>query len=729
MASCLVPDFPAVMMALEHLGELDKQLKEEKVPFSPEASHHIKEISAAVTKLEASRRSVHEQLEVETIENGKMRHQIHKIRDKISQDIMADVDEARKLNAKEIEELRGDLDSISELHKTIVNRQEELITQNALLYPEREQVKTEHQGDTAAFNHQMSIKLSRQVQLQQTLTKVEELKTCIAAVERDKAALECNMAPERETFGVTKNRLLGEVEQAAKRTLQQMQENARKKKKLDKIVIQLLDKDDRLAELTHRRAQLELAVERLTVSRGQHEQQLRDATRSQRDAVRQTERSERELRELRQRYQTTARRLQQDLVLVDRDLDEGKAAGGVHRESLVDAAESFKARRREEDEARALHLGVSLRLERSTLRLEERLVSITKHRAEAREMEEEIGRLLETNVLNGALFREGQEKLHRRLEVELKNVEGVEEEMGQLARLLQEAKREQEAYVAKATAKISSAQRRYGELCQEEVTLGRSLSSNEEEDSLTGQVTRAGLEFVQMESGYCEVMERLARDTQHFQRESEAKKRELEQAEATLREAEARYSQEESTLQRLERLIARLEEEKSQLELSTEDLCQNTGILLRPRGEMKAELEATQAHHRALLVSQASALRVVEVGIRNSGQNLEQVSMENGRMRLSILRMRDDIVGARKDEERHRKRIVALGEEESALFEHVMQAWREDLVATREGRAASQPLLEALGGVSGQLEKRSVRLESVAARVHQQLLHISEIGH
>ncbi|CAL8331325.1 unnamed protein product [Merluccius merluccius] len=730
MASCLVPDFPAVMMALEHLGELDRRLKEEKVPFSPDASHHLEEIAAAVTKLEASRRSVHERLEVETIESGKVRHQLRKAQDEISRDIMADVAAARESNAKELELLRADLNRVSERHQATVHRQEDLVAQNAALRPERERLKAEHERDTAVLNRRTSLRLSGQVRLGQTSNRVEEVKTRVAAVERDAAALRRDVARERETFAEAKGRLLGEMARAKERRLQQRQDNARKKKKLDQGALLQLDRDDRLAELTHRGAQLERAVERLTASRGQHERRLREATHDCRDAAQQKESGEGELRALRTHYETTGQRLQEDLILVDRDLDEGRAAGGVRRERLADVTESFKAQRREEDEARALYLNVSRRLDRSTLRLEDRLASIARHRIEAREMEEEIGRLLETDILNRALFLEGQEKLRRRMEVELRNTEGAEEEKGQLARLLLEAKREQEAHVAKATADISGARGRHRELCQEEVTLRRrSLTSSDEVDLLDGRVTRAARDLVQMESGYGGEIERLAGDTGRVLEESEAKERELEEREATLGEAQARFNQEESTLRGLERLIAGLKEERSHLERSTEDLRENTGNLQRPREEMKAALEATRDRHRGLLVSQASELRAVEAGIGDSGRKLEQVSVENSRMRLSILRMKEDIADARKDKEGSGKRIMALREEERALFERVLRGWREDLLVTREGRDGNRDLLEAFGGVLGQLGNRGVQFESVNARVQQLLLHISKLGY
>lgn len=51
MASRLA-DFPAVMFALEHLKELDKELREDEILSSPEASLHLSEIVVAITELE-----------------------------------------------------------------------------------------------------------------------------------------------------------------------------------------------------------------------------------------------------------------------------------------------------------------------------------------------------------------------------------------------------------------------------------------------------------------------------------------------------------------------------------------------------------------------------------------------------------------------------------------------------------------------------------------------------
>ncbi len=285
MASCLVPDFPAVMGALEHLKELDKQLKEDRVPFAPEASLHLTEITAAITELEVDRRAAHEHLEVETIENSKLRHQINNIRERMSQEIMADVAAARASNAEEMEQLHKDLSAVSQLQEATVRRQEALFSQNEALYPEREQVKAEHEAIVAALNDQITLKYGLQMQLDQTREQIEELKSCIAAVEQDEITLQRNAALEREAFAVKKDSLSGEVDQAEGRIKQQKQEIRRSRRELDSVNDKKREAHDRLSELTIHTAKLESSIRRVTASRCQREKQLEGETQKRQELI------------------------------------------------------------------------------------------------------------------------------------------------------------------------------------------------------------------------------------------------------------------------------------------------------------------------------------------------------------------------------------------------------------------------------------------------------------
>lgn len=211
MASCPVPDFPAVTAAMEHLKELDKELTEDGVSFSPEASLHLAEITAGITELEASRRAAHEPLEVETIENSRLRQQISNMRERLSQEIMVDVAAARASHAAEIEQLHKDLMTVCQLREATAERREALLSQNEELYPEREQVRAEQEEIVAALNDRINFKSVARMQLDQTREQIEELKSCTAAAEQQKIRLEQSTVLERDAFAVKQDELSREV--------------------------------------------------------------------------------------------------------------------------------------------------------------------------------------------------------------------------------------------------------------------------------------------------------------------------------------------------------------------------------------------------------------------------------------------------------------------------------------------------------------------------------------
>ncbi|XP_071373638.1 coiled-coil domain-containing protein 175 [Centroberyx affinis] len=727
MASCLVPDFPAVMVALEHLRELDKQLKEEGLPFTSEASLHLGEITAAVTELEAARRAVHEQLEVETIENGKLRHQIHNVREGISQEIMADVAAVRECNAEEMERLHQDLNAISQLQEAMVKKQEALQKQNAALYPERERVKAEHEDNIAAVNYQISQKFGLQIQLNQTLKQVEELKACIGTVKQNKITVQQNTTQEREAFAATKADLVKEVEQSVRKIQQQRQENGRNQRELDRVNDQQRDTHDHLSALTNHMAQLESSVGRLTASQCQCEKQLEEEIQKHEELAQQRETLERELRELRETLSNTTQRLREDMVIVDCELEEGGAVRGVHRESLAKVSERFRSQDREENEARADHTNVSRRLERSKLRLEERIASIVKHRMEIKEMDEQSRQLLETNVINKDLFQRNLEGLQGQLDAERKSVGQFEEEKERLSWRLEEAEREQEEHVAKVTSDISEARRRYQELRREEAELQQHQSMNSEIDSLTSLVSQAELDYSKMEKEYHREIQRYAVESEHVARSSEEKEREVEEREEALKEVEARFDEEQSTHQRLKHLTAELKSKEDELERSVQELKENTGSLLQPREEMRAELEEMRARYLDLLGNQAAELRAIETSIYDTGVRLEQVNMENSRLHLCIAQMKQDVGGVRRDRDRNSREIRRLTEEVNALFGRLVEAWREDLVLTQECQGSDSVVLESMGFLLNHLQTRRLQLGNVNTHLHQQLFCISKL--
>ncbi|XP_035515483.1 coiled-coil domain-containing protein 175 [Morone saxatilis] len=726
MASCLVPDFPAVMVALEHIKELDKQLKEDGVPFSPEASLHLTEITAAITELEADRRATHEHLEVETIENSMLRHQINSIRERMSHDIMADVAAARASNAEEIEQLHKDLRTVCQLQEDTVKRREALLRQNEALYPERERVRAEHVEVVASLNDQITFKYGLQMQLDWTLEQIEELRSCVAAVEQDKATLQQNLVLEREALAVKQGSLDREVDQVEGKIKQQKQEIRRSRGELDRVDDKKREAHDHLAKLTIDLAKVESNFRRLTASRCQCEKQLEGETQKHQELRQQRETLKKELCDLVEAFSAAIQRLKQDIITVDGKLEDGRRSRLHCQDCLAQIYEILKHQLNEEDEVSVEHSHVSQQLERSKLQLEERIASIVKHSKEIKEMDKQIRDTLEADTINQRVFERSQEEMCGNVDTEKKNIRHFEEEKKRLRRLLEETKRKQEEHVAKMTSDIASTRRRYEELQQEEAALQQQHPESTDTDSLMGHVRQCEVEYGQTQSQRRQDIERCAAEAESIARGNEEKQREVEEKEEMLKEVEAKWSEEESRHQRLKMLTYELRRKRCDLELSIQQLKEKSASLLQPKEEMKAELEEVRGSYMGRLGAQASELKAVELSIYDNGVKLEEVSVENSRLQLRIRHMAEAASRARANKERYRQDTHQLKQDMKDLSEKLQEAWREDFLLTQDRQSSDGVLLEAMSGMLSHLKTRRQQLGSVGTLLHRHMLDFSK---
>lgn len=726
MASCLVPDFPAVMVALEHLKELDKQLKEDGIPFAPEASLHLAEITAAITELEADRRAAHEHLEVETIENSKLRHQINNIRERMSREIMADVAAARASNAEEIEQLHKDLSAVSQLQEVTVKRKEALLSQNEALCPERERVKAEHEEIVAKLNDQITFKYGLQMQLDQTREQIEELKSFTAAVEQDKITLQQNMALEREAFTLKQDNLSGEVDQVEGKIKQQKQAVRRSRRELDRVNDKKRETHGHLGELMIHMAKLESSLQRLTASRCQCETQLEGETQKHQELRQQRETLKKELCELGEAFSLAIQRLKEEIATMEDKIEEGRASRSVRQDSLAQIYERFKHQREEENEVKAEHFHISQQLERSRLQLEERIAFIVKHRKEIKEMDKQITELLEADAINRHMFERNQEEMCGDVDTEKRNVSHFEEEKRQVTTLLEEAKKKQEEHVAKMTSDIRSVRRRYQELRQEEAALQQRQPKSADADLLMSHMTQCEVEYRQKETQHHLEIEQCTAETESIMRSNEEKQREVEEKEEMLKEVEAKWDEEKSRHRRLEALTTELRRKRNDLELSIQRLKEKTSSLLQPREEMKAELEEIRESYMEGLSKQASDLRAAEMSIYDNRVKLEQVSMENSRLLLCITQMTEAVSRAREDKDRYWQEIHQFRQDIQAMFETLQGAWRQDFLVTQDCQNRDGVLLVSMSATVNCLKTRRQQLGHVSTLLHQKMLDFSK---
>ncbi|XP_055721233.1 coiled-coil domain-containing protein 175 [Salvelinus fontinalis] len=727
MASCLVPDFPAVLVALEHLGELDKQLRNEGVPFSPEASHHLKEIAAAITELETSRRVAHEQLEVETIETSKLRHQCQTIHDDVQNEISAGVAAARNINAGQITQLQDELNSIVLEIELMEKKQEVLEKQNAILYPERELVKGDHENVINQLNYQLSEKANKQILLNETMNEIKEGKAKITDVETAKVELEEDMIQERKTFDETNENLQRECEEVINNIQNQKKNNEKKRRELDIFLPELLDKEDKVTEQKKQILQLEQSIAKLTASEIQYKEQLADEINTFEELVLQKEFHVKELAEVRIVFELKVQALQEKIVEVDGEMEEGQIVNAIRLESIAKMSDRFKAQRKEEDDVMAEHLNVSRRLEKSRLRLEERVASIAKHKIEIREMDEEIKQLHETNIVNADLFERNVDELHGQLNKEKKNIAIFEVEKEELCQSLENLKKDQVQHVKQVNSNIGLTRRRYEELLEEEKKLRDHVFMGASIELLSNKIVKAEEGNEQITISYNAEIQQFITEAESVTQRRLEKEEDLKGKESILEEAEAQFDIDQSRHQKLKNHTSELKSKNNHLELFIQDMKESTSTLLKPKEDMKRSLEGLREKHMELLTSHAADIIATEKSIYDKGMMLEQVNMENSRLHVCIEQMKEDIWNTRKDQERHTKEIGWLKEEVHSLFESLLDAWAEDTVVTEESSERDHKILEAIYRLMTKIHDRKFQLGDINSRLEEELKGMSSL--
>lgn len=725
MASCLVPDSSAVVAALEHLKELDRELKEEAVPFGPETRLHLTEITAAITKLETDRRAAHEHLEVKTIENSKLRHQINHLRERMREEILADVAAARASNADEIEHLQNDLSSVSLLQGATVKEQEEFLSKNEALYPEREQVKAQHEEVISVLNDQITFKYSLQMRLDETLAQIEELKTCIAAAEQDKMTLTWKTAQAKEEFQTKKDNLTEEVRETDIKIQQQKQVMDIIRKELERVNNKKQEICDHLGKLMTDVARQESNVKRQAANRCQLEKQLKEETQKHQDLRRQSETVKKRLCEMDKAFNLAIQHLEEEIATEERKIDKARSTGVPLIEVRAKISEVFKRQQDKENRVKVKHFHISQKLLKSKQQLEDCTSSIVEHSHEVKDTDKQIRELLETGLIHRRVFDSKRVALCKDIDAEKKKASNLEEERSQLSRLLEEANKKQEERVATLTSDVSSIRRRYKELQEEEAALQQCHPESVDAELSMRHVTQSVAKYRHMESELHQEIEQCATETQVIVESNKEKQKGVEQKEEMLKEVEARMTEEQTKYHRLEALTSELSTKRSQLDLAIQGLNAETSALLQPREQMKSKLEDFRASHMDVLKEQAAELRAAEISVYDNRVKLEQVSMENSRLHLCVRWMTDDVSGARLDRDRYWQEARKCDEDRTALFESLQKAWEEDSLVTQGCQRSSGALLMSLSALLNHLKTRRQQLGNVSSLLHQQMLDFS----
>ncbi|KAK9959585.1 hypothetical protein ABG768_009699 [Culter alburnus] len=727
MAACLVPDFPAVRIALEHLGELDKRLREEGVSFSQEASHHLRETAEAIKELESSRKTVREKLEVETIETSKLRHRTVNLQDDIKSEISACVTAAREVNAAKLNQLKTELKSLVDDIQSMEEKQQLLEQENAVLFRERENIRGNYEDAVNQMNQQMSKKAGSQILLTEKQNEIQSLKDKIVQVETAQQDLKENMIQKRKTFAESKRAVGKEIEKTVLKMKEQRKINAETRRELDIITSDLQDKEETVTQCEKNISQLEINIARLTASKIKCKEWLHEEISKTEELDQQKELLEREQLELAEAFEQKVQAIQEQMIVIENEIKEEQKVKSALSEPHAKLSDIFNTQRKKEDDMIAEKHSLSKRLEENKRRHDEDIISIAKCRFEIKNMKEEMRQLHEANIISADMFRKTLEELESELAKQNMSREAIEAEREKICKSLKTLKEEHEEYVRKMNASIEQTEKTYGELLEEEKKLQDHILLNSVIKDLTEELANTEEEGKQMEMNYQSEILQLTRDAESIAQTHLEKEQELKVQESILETVESQLDTDHLKHQTLKNQITDLETQKEDLELSIQEVTRQTVALLQPKDDLKKKLMTSRAKHMEMLTANAADISAVEKSIYENRVMLEQVTMENSRLHMYIEQMREEILDAEKDKERYMQEARWMTEETQSLFKCLIDSWTTDKVLTEESADQDQKIVENIYSLIVRIQERKHHIGDINNRLEKELVGISSL--
>ncbi|KAK3563374.1 hypothetical protein QTP86_023320, partial [Hemibagrus guttatus] len=617
---------------------------------------------------EASRKSVREELEVETIETGKLRHRILSQRDDIVAEISASVAAARAANAAELNQLQLEMENVVEEIESMEKRQKLLEEQNLVLLPEHQLLNSSYTELVEQLNLQLSEKADTQITLNETRSEIQTTREKISLVHSLRKDLQQNLIRERKQFEETKKMLDKEIDEMMSTIQEQTKMNTEMQKELDVALSKLVKKEERADELLNQISLLERSTVRLKASQEKHAEQIKGKAEKSDELTEHRKLREKELEELREALKLQLLSLQENIGTVEREIEEEQKENGVCLEALSKLSSIFRAQRQKEDGALVDRRTLNGELEKSKQRLDERFASIAKYKLETKAMEEEMKELQEANKVSVEMFQKKLLELEGQLTREKQSRAELEVEREELCVRIETLKDHHEDSLRKLRSAIALHKTRYSALTEEKVELQEHEALSSVREELTQRVSRAEAEHRQTEISSNNQIQQISMEAESITRARLEEEKELKDQESMLLKVEAQFDSHHSRHQALKQQTTELKARRSHLELSIQQVKERAAAALQVKEDLKEELQTLREKHMELVRSHAEQIRTAERSVYENGLMLEQVKMENSRLHLCIEGMKEDIVNARREKEKHTQETSWMEEEMRSIY-------------------------------------------------------------
>ncbi|XP_051872436.1 coiled-coil domain-containing protein 175 [Pristis pectinata] len=711
-----------VKLALERLQDLEKQLKDKGICFECGTIRHFANIVGGVNQLEEARRTIHEILEVETIEASKLRYKLSELPNKLKQQIAAAVAAARDSKTMHLNELKAKIEMMTQQIEALKKEYCRLEQENASLCPIQQEAGARYNDIIFLMNNVMGDRANKQITLNETYDNIRDTKQKIVDVTRDIADLKEEMDEKQNEFKIRKESLTAKFTEVHQLVQDQNKINFEKKNKLDDLKMELDKLSDNVVVQEEKTAQLGMQNTVLekqeTALQHEHNEKLKTIE----ELTKKKEKITDELSTLTEYYKTEIEKLQTRSLQAQEDIDNAQVLNqerAVRRESRSEAAKKAK----EQEIERRKHLqSLTDRLNSVKdllIQTEENLSSVRK---EIQELEEIMLNLAEQHKDTMEFLNKELQKYSNKLEKEKELREATQHKREEMSRETLDIKRTTEKYLANLSKRLQDLKRKREKLIAESNNLQKSIDEYVEKiKALKQQLTAEEDAFKNMEQLLSAEINHLKIEIKEMKEKIMQVKKELEVKLPIQQKLETELAEETAMCEELQKELNDLISKKSYLDNTISRLKRDTGILLVSKPDLQSMLSSIRNNIFHQVKSTGEQLKMIEVDIYEADRRLELVEIENCKLKLCNFQLTKDLASFKEEGERQKAEKENQDNELQTVYDNLMKSWALDFSVQKEFAACDQCVLNAIEKLMNKIQLREMKLGNIGAQLKEHL--------
>ncbi|XP_062905761.1 coiled-coil domain-containing protein 175 [Mobula hypostoma] len=711
-----------VKLALERLQELEKQLKDKGICFENGTVRHFAKIVEGVHELEKARKTIHEILEVETIEASKLRYTLSILPNKLKQQIAAAVAAARESKITHLNEMKAKIEMMTQQIKELEKEYCRLEQENASLCPIQQEAGARYNDIIFLMNNVMGDRANKQITLNETYANIQDLKQKIVDETRDIADFKKKMDEKRNEFKTTKESLMAKRSEVHQLLQEQNKINFEKRNKLDDLKMELdklnenmLLQEEKAAKL---RAENTVLLEQERSLQREHNEKLKTIE----DLIKKKEKITDELSALIEYYKTEIEKLRTTSLQAQQDIDNVQVLNQelmVRRESRSEAAK--KAKEHETEKRKHLQ-NLTDRLDSVKEVLQQTEENLSSMRKEIQELEEMRLNLAEQHKDTMEFLSKELQKYSQKLEKEKELREATIHKREEMSREILDIKRTTGAYLTSQARRLQDLTKEHDKLIEESKNLQERINEyaekiktlkqqlTAEEDAFRNKEQLLSIEINHLKDEIKETMEKVMQV-----------KKELEVKLPIRQQLETELAEETAICDGLQKELIDLISKKSSLDSTISKLKRETGILLASKPDLQSLLTSIRNNTFHQVKSTAEQLKMIGMDIYEADRRLELTEIENCKLWLCNFQLTKDIAILEGGGEKQKAKKEIQDNELLTIYDKLMKNWALDFNVQKEFATCNQSVLNGIDKLMNKIQLREMKLGNIGEQLKEHL--------